>query len=123
MARTRYQHSSERVKELLYKQKNFFHKLTSKSGLSLDEIQEVIERSVSIMTFSTLIGWDFGKRVNGIEALKGAAIGASIGLCLVIGHITIKIILKRHEHGFKVKDMHVSGSEDEASYLSKMAYA
>ena len=97
--------------------------LTSKSGLSLDELQEILERSVSIMTFSTLIGWDFGKRVSGIEGLKGAAIGASIGLVLMIGQITIKIIVKRHQHGFEVSEMNVREEEDEVSYLSQTAYA
>lgn len=107
MVRSRYQETSEKLSHYMLEQKSLLKTFTKKSGLSVDEIQDLIQSSATILSFSGLIGWDLGSRVNTIEALKGAAIGATIGLCLVVGHMVIRIFLRKQENGFTVRDLKV----------------
>lgn len=120
LARRRYQEVSEKIGERLIKQKALMLALTERTGLKVEEIQDLIQSSATILSFSSLIGWDFGSRVSKLEGLKGAAIGATVGFCLVIGHVAVKIILRKHEDGFEVTDFKV---EEEALDESVAAYS
>lgn len=124
MARHRYTTVTEKVLELISKQNNLLLMLENISGLKGEEFNEVLKKCVNIMTYSTLIGWDFGLRVNRFEAFKAAAIGATIGLCLVVGQITITLLLQKESDGIRVSNLKLKiDSSPTQHFEDNLAYA
>lgn len=112
LAREKYHQAADKVSNLLLKQEAITLYLMNKTGLDFEEIKQFIQKSVTVMTFSTLLGWDFGYRVNRLEAIRGAAIGATIGFCLVLGELTIKIVFRKAESGIELDSVDIAPAEE-----------
>lgn len=96
--RDSYSKVSSQVREFTIRHPKLVDAIADKTGFSKHEVQDLLERSTTIITFTTLMGMDVSTRLPGANVLQGALLGMGIGICLVIGQITIKLWLSRHNH-------------------------
>lgn len=79
------------VSEFLLKQRTILKNLASRSGLDYEMVEKLIQESATILVVTTLAGRDLLRK-----GLKGAFIGAGVGMVMVLGNITLKVYLFRH---------------------------
>lgn len=83
------------LEEFVLRQEKFVERVSWKSDLPPKLIKTLIHESTTIMTFSTLVGFD-------IAQLKGAAVGAAIGFVIVIGNVAFRVIFIRQLEGIEL---------------------
>lgn len=88
------------LEEYVLRQEKFIERVSWRSNLSPKLIKTLIHESTTIMTFSTLMGFD-------IAQLKGAAIGAAIGFVIVVGNVAFQIIFVRTLEGVELNVVEV----------------
>lgn len=85
------------LEEFVLRQEKFIERVSWKSDLPPKLVKTLIHESTSIMTFATLLGFD-------IASFKGAAVGATVGIIVVIGNVAFRVIFIR---GLKDIDLEV----------------
>ena len=110
-ARQRYFDVAKDLSEKIYAQKSLYQSLQKRSKLTAEELRELIERSMTIMSFSTLLGYDFGKKFSEKEGIRAAMIGAFIGIILVVGNYTFMILFRKTDK--EVEFSHVDVMDEE----------
>ena len=88
------------LEEFVLRQEKFIDRVSWRSDLPPKLIKTLIHESTTIMTFSTLLGFD-------IAEFKGAAVGATIGFVIVIGNIAFRIIFIRKFNGIDLEIVEV----------------
>ena len=88
------------LEEFVLRQEKFIERVSWRSQLPPTLIKTLIHESTSILTFSTLLGFD-------IAGLKGAAIGSAIGAVIVIGNAVFRIIFIRTAKGIDLEIVEV----------------
>ncbi len=83
------------IEELILRQERFIDRVSWRSDLPPKVIRTLIHESTTIMTFASLAGFDLG-------GLKGAAIGATVGVLIVVGNIAFRIFFIRGQDGIEV---------------------
>lgn len=87
---------AETLEEFVLRQERFIHRVSWRSELSPETIRSLIHESTTILTFSTLLGFDLG-------GLKGAAIGSAVGAFIVVGNIVFRVIFVRKKEGIELQ--------------------
>ena len=88
------------LEEFVLRQEKFIERVSWRSDLPPKLIKTLIHESTTIMTFSTLIGFD-------IAQLKGAAVGAGVGFVIVIGNVAFRIVFIRKLEGIDLEIVEV----------------
>lgn len=88
------------LEEFVLRQEKFIDRVSWRSNLPPKLIKSLIHESTTIMTFSTLLGFD-------IAEFKGAAVGATIGFVIVVGNIAFRIIFIRKLNGIDLEIVEV----------------
>lgn len=123
LVRDRYSEIAERIHRSLLKNDVITDYLQEKLPLGEKEISELIRKSITAVTFTTLLGWDFGARISRLEALRGALVGASIGVCLVVGHLTFKLLIRATVEGLEVAEVEILEKKEEVTFVTSSAMA
>jgi hypothetical protein len=89
---------SSSIGDFILRHSEVVGKLAAATGLSLDEVEDLIRESATVVTFSALAGWELTRKGGALIGLKGAAVGASVGLTVVIGRFSIKMLLTKLEN-------------------------
>ncbi len=84
------------LEEFVLRQEKFVDRISWRSDLPPKLIKTLIHESTTIMTFSTLLGFDIGD-------FKGAAIGATVGFVIVLGNIAFRIIFIKKLNGIDLE--------------------
>ncbi len=88
------------LEEFVLRQEKFIDRVSWRSDLPPKLIKSLIHESTTIMTFSTLLGFD-------IAELKGAAVGATVGFVIVVGNIVFRIVFIKKLNGIDLEIVEV----------------
>ena len=84
------------LEEFVFRQEKFINRVSWRSDLPPKLIKTLIHESNTIMTFSTLLGFDLAE-------FKGAAIGATLGFIIFLGNIAFRVIFIRKLNGIDLE--------------------
>ncbi len=67
------------VKGFLHGHPELIRFISEKSRLTEEEVEERLDHYVTVLAISVVGGWHLGKRINHLEGIRGALLGAGAG--------------------------------------------
>lgn len=78
------------IKSFLHGHPELLRLLSERSNLSVEEVEERLDHYVTVMAVSVIGGWHLGKKINHLEGVRGAFLGAGVGTTYLIGEYVLK---------------------------------
>lgn len=85
------------IKGFLHGHPELIRFLSEKASLSEDEVEEGLDHLVTVLAISVIGGWHLGKRINKLEGIRGALLGAGAGTIYLLGEYLIHRLSKDGE--------------------------